>query len=228
MDSCMTQDQALVAKSVVDRLARRTKVKCWWASLEDLRQEGWLAACAAMRNFKPDGEKAKHEGDHGALGGYLWRAVERGMTNWLWANTAPVSASWHFRTELGGITRTGLTRGPGSGDGASVRAVCPYVAQTPDAEATMEVGEWQAEAARVVAAAFARVKDGQLAKAVLLDDRRHGEVAKEAGVPIARVVTAVKAARVVLAEDEDFAFLLEEGRGDESPWDLHGRGRRTH
>lgn len=65
------------------RVARRYQRRCWWADVEDLYQEAWLAISMARRSFDPE---------YGVpFIGYATRAAYRWLRGVLWKASAPVS-----------------------------------------------------------------------------------------------------------------------------------------
>lgn len=89
---------------VVNAIAERYARACWWADVEDLRQEAWVAALAAEKKFDPT---------KGQLSSYAFVIVKRAVAAYLLEETAPVSSSWHERHALVGINREPISPGPG-------------------------------------------------------------------------------------------------------------------
>lgn len=98
---------------VVDEVTRDYARRCHWAPVEDLRQEAWVAACAARAGWEPE---------RGSLAGYVAVAARRGIAAWLIRASSPASASWHRRHDLMSAPRASddaSERAFESGDGAS-------------------------------------------------------------------------------------------------------------
>lgn len=67
-----------------DILAARYKRRCWWADVDDLRQEGLAAQLQCRSTWDPD---------YGVpFGAYAWRAAALAMRAFLLRMSAPVSA----------------------------------------------------------------------------------------------------------------------------------------
>lgn len=73
-------------KDVVESVARRFARRCWWVDEDDLRQEGWRAALAALRRFDVD------RAPTGSVKPFVRPAVQRYVVDYLLQNTSPVSA----------------------------------------------------------------------------------------------------------------------------------------
>jgi len=97
----MTCAEMAQMEKLANASARRYKALCWWADVEDMRQEAYYAMLRAHRTFDPN------EGV--PLGAYLWAACVRWLRGYLWKNSSPVSASWDKLDELAGLHRAPLT-----------------------------------------------------------------------------------------------------------------------
>jgi len=80
-----------VTQRLIRVVARRYARRCWWASVADLEQAGWIAALTALPSFDPQVGVP--------LEAYVFRAVVYAMRRALWADSAPTSGGWH-RPEL--------------------------------------------------------------------------------------------------------------------------------
>lgn len=96
-------------KAVVEEAVKRYAKRCWWADRADMRQEAWMVACSAARTFKP----ARWATDPGnGLYWYAWRAVVVQLRNYLWRESAPVTAPQRKLDQLAGVQRAPLTLVP--------------------------------------------------------------------------------------------------------------------
>jgi len=137
--------------AVVKEAVRRYKRKVWWADAGDLSQQAWLTALEASATFKPEvwGEEAGE-----GLYWYAWRAVVVQLRNYLWRQSAPVTAPQRKLGQLAGIVRAPL-------------ADIPKTSPAPLADALLDLQQVRDE---VRACAFKL--DPQLAAAAL--DREDG------------------------------------------------------
>lgn len=84
---------------VIRQVVSYYKARCWWVDEDDLRQEAWTSAVKAKRSWDP-GE--------GLLAPYAATIVRRDVAAYVLRASAPVSASWHQRTDLIGLLRADL------------------------------------------------------------------------------------------------------------------------
>ena len=132
-------------------VARRYKRKCWWADVDDLTNEAAAAVVKALPNWDPEvGVPVE---------GYVWRAAAFACKHWLWKNTAPVNASSHSAKNLKGIHRVGLREIRDQASG------CDPYREYSDLE-------WRARVKAHLEELIASTPDGDLAAAVLLEERR--------------------------------------------------------
>lgn len=81
---------------VVSEVVSAYAKKCWWADVNDLRQEAWIAVMESRATWDP----AK-----GSIKPYASVAARRAVGTFLVRASAPVSASWHERHALYGLQR---------------------------------------------------------------------------------------------------------------------------
>lgn len=92
---------------VVNKIARRFAARCWWAEMEDLVQEGWIALLTAKKTWDPSRGVS--------LTNYASRAVALHLGDYLWHMGAPVSGARGHGRRLEGMHRvpeTALERHP--------------------------------------------------------------------------------------------------------------------
>ena len=136
-------------------VARRYKRRCWWADLDDLTGEASAAVLKAVPNWDPEVGVP--------IEAYVWRAAAFACKHWLWKNTAPVNASSHSAKKLKGLHRVGLKE---------VRD------QASDHDPLREYTdmEWRQRVKAHLEEIIATTPNGDLAAAVLLEERRPVEM----------------------------------------------------
>ena len=165
---------------LIEKSARWYAARSWWADIDDLRNEGWVAALEAERTYKPE---------KGSKDNYLRRATWYRMRDFLWAQSAPVSGRRGHGEVLRGVHR------------ASVDAL--YDHTTPDPVEMLEMEEWWAELREAVGQLVRTGKDGDIAARVLLDREKPGDIAKALEWPVHRVWRASSKARKRIGADID-------------------------
>lgn len=86
--------------AIVKTIAQKYRRRCRWrhdVELDDLVQEGYVAAVMARKNFNPEKGKLSH---------YTSCAVKRAIANYLIISGSPVSDAWHQRYGLLGLKKT--------------------------------------------------------------------------------------------------------------------------
>jgi hypothetical protein len=86
---------------IVDALTRRYARRCWWVSVEELRQVAWTHALEALDRYDPA---------EGSVGGFFRRRVQTNLTKFLLLQGTPLSApdNMRGRRALVGVRRAGL------------------------------------------------------------------------------------------------------------------------
>ncbi len=168
-------------EQVVNAAATRYAAKCWWAELDDLKQEGWVAALEAQQRWNPNYGVPLH--------GYAWRAVVLHLRNYLWEQSKPVTGRKNHGEVLRGTRRV------------STAVLLDHHADDPLETERAEV--WWArmrEQARLVVEGG---RHGGVAARVLLDGERVAVVAEDVGWPVHKVWRADHVARKRIARDAD-------------------------
>lgn len=100
----LTDEQLEKINSNAVKAAARYKKRCWWASIDDMRQEATVAQLAAAKRYDPT------KGRHGNIefGAYTWGIAVRAIRRMLLKSSAPVTAH-HRLNVLKGIVHTPLT-----------------------------------------------------------------------------------------------------------------------
>lgn len=83
-------------QAVVDQVANSYARRCWWAELDDLKQEAWGAVLSAHKSWQPT---------RGPLRPYIYRAAALALRRWTLNNSSPVSAPWRDVDGLRGLLR---------------------------------------------------------------------------------------------------------------------------
>jgi hypothetical protein len=189
-------------------LAKKYARKCWWASLDDLRQEALSVMLSSYRTYlkHPEGDPC----------GYVYRAAACGLRNYLLRNNTPVSASSYDLDSLRGIVRVdGLAKEIILGQRAKpearvemkLRAVQTAEYQTDE---NFEDTDWLDRARARLTEVLNKVPNYMIATQVLLAKRRPKEVAVENGVDVRVVYKATKAARRAIVNDPVLYDLTSE------------------
>ena len=187
-------------QAVVDRVSHRYAAMCWWADLNDLKQEGWVAALEAKTRWKPEGGAS--------LATYAEVAIVCKLRTYLWKSSAPVSFS------IGGGRKPPETRAlsfdmimseeqssnlPGKLAGERLSTVRRQVDQANEDTSAVEM--WLIELRTRMREVIAAGLNGELAAAVLLDGESATSVANRAGKPPRAVWYAAHQARKRLKID---------------------------
>lgn len=173
-------------RDVVTKIAASYARRCWWVEQDDLVQQGWAVALAAVA-----GAPSVH------AAGLAHVAVRRSLSRYLWRLSAPVSASDHSTKKLRGVQRAPVS--PDEPDRA------------PHPEAL--VGARRALQARP--AIWERVRlhlgDGEYVDAVMaiyLDGVPPRAAAKRFGVPVEKLYRKTERARSAMRADRELYGML--------------------
>lgn len=82
---------------IASSIAGRYKKRCWWVEYEDIKQEACRIVCRAEQNYNPEVGIE--------FGAYAFIACSRELTQYLYRNSAPVSAPNNKVKELAGLHR---------------------------------------------------------------------------------------------------------------------------
>ena len=177
---------------VAERVARKYARKCWWADIDDLRQEARLACTLAERNW---------ENEVGVpLDAYAWLCAWRSVGRWLLKNSSIASAGWHSVGELANLCSVPVDE-----------EACDLA---PWADAVLDDKRWREGVREHVLALLAwggmSHTDQRLALEVLVQGRTPSEVALSKAVPVAQVNKARRrAACLVLRDLQCYRFWRE-------------------
>ena len=174
---------------IADQVARRYAALCWWAELDDLRQEGWVAALEAERTWRPDGGAS--------LATYARRAVVLRLRDCLWRASKPVTGPQHRGERLRGLRAVS--------DAVLARREAPDLFEAEKAE------RWWAELRDLVAAAVRHDKHGWIAARALLGPETAAEVAQDINRSASLVHHRSWEARRRIAEDADLKLAYAAG-----------------
>lgn len=179
----------VVMESIVKEAARRYARRCWWASKDDLMQEGWLAALTAQRTWKANGAAG--------FRWYVWRAVINAMRNLLLRESAPVKAGWHNLHKLKGLTR------------APVSELRGWVHPGLSQEERLALARWDASTRDIAKKVVAAGKHATEVSMVLFEGQRVSAVSEETGIKRRSLLRACKNARDRIREHPDAQDLWE-------------------
>ena len=174
---------------VVRRVASRYQARCWWADLDDLKQEAWVAVLEAKETWDPNFGVPLH--------GYVWRAASRRLGNYLWEQSVPVSAWKRHGNLLRGVKR------------ASVE-VLDHVEADPPGEAE-RVEQWWEDLSWEVAKVVRAGHNGDVAERILLGREKPADIAEELQWPVHRLWRATHRARKRIRNDIDLRHAMAVG-----------------
>jgi len=199
-----------ICRRVVEEVARGYRRRCWWADMDDLRQEAMLELAKSLP--KRDREQA--------LAPWVRTIAIRAMRNLLWRASTPCSAPQHPETHHVAILRTQHREAPPV-EGA------PVAVDGPDPQLTTGGPEHLSPEALVIGRRYTlRLREelhrvllsdeagGHLALEVLLYDASAPEVAEREGVETSRVHRAVAAARRRITHDATLRAMWLAGYRD--------------
>lgn len=177
---------------LIKRAALRYKRRYFWADVDDLQQAAWVAVLLARRTWDP-GEGPPFEA-------YAWRASINSLHKTVRKDSAPVSAGDRELDELLGLHRAPLSLIEG-------------IAQsTTDIDRVLDLKRLIEKTTASVRRITSALRNGYLAKMVLLEEVPPRKVAELERVPVAHVYKATNATRRVLSEDEELWKLWKELR----------------
>lgn len=170
-----------VPKLVADKLAAR----CWSIQREELRNEAELAAITIRKNFDPA---------RGDLRGYLWSALARHLTNYMWDNGSPVSYK-HRRAELRNTRAVEVETAAG-------------MPSTEDPGGAVAHTQWRVRVMeRTVAIAG---EDAMVVVPCLFEAETPLAVARARNVPLMQVLEAISRVRELISDDQEMRNLYAE------------------
>lgn len=186
-------------RDVANRAAGRYARRVFWADIEDLRQEAFMAAIeCATRWYDPQCGVP--------LAGYAWRAAVLHLRKWCWRNSSPVSETDHNLALLRGVHRTSLE--PKATPDHPRRA---FTAQFDDVltdrrpipDAAYEAAERNALIREQIEFLLAErtVKEREAALRVIRDEESARVVADSLDMPVRSVYRIARRARVLFAEN---------------------------
>lgn len=126
---------------------------------------------------------------------FAWVCVTFAIRNYLWEQSAPVSGPKHRGRKLEGLQRASV---------AKIRHL--QAPQGPD-----EAEAWWAQVREVLGTVILDGHGGHLAAAVLLDGARPAELARETGLPAAKIYRFTGSARRRIEADETLCELMAGG-----------------
>lgn len=212
-------------RRVVEEVARGYRRRCWWADMDDMRQEAMLELAKSL----PKRDRSQ------ALAPWVRTIAVRAMRNLLWRASTPCSAPQHPETKHVEVLRTQQRAAPPP-EGA------PLPVDGPDVQLPAEGEEHPSPEALVMGRRFVlRLREelhrvllhdgahGHLALEVLLFDTPAPEVAEAEGVEVTRVHRAVAAAKRRITHDAALRSMWLEGYrsgGLEAPGDAAENGEK--
>jgi len=140
-------------------VARRYKRRCWWADVDELCHEAVVAIMQAIPRW--DAEVGV------PIQAYVWRAAIFACKHYLWRNSTPVSETHHRRGDLRDVRRAEL-----HDDHASSENV----------ELSVIEQDWRLRVKAQLELIISDTPNGDLAAAVLLEERSPKECAEDGNV----------------------------------------------
>jgi hypothetical protein len=191
MTATWTKDEERVVCQVASAYARR----CWWASLDDLKQEARVAVLEARATF--DSKRGV------PFTAYARRACALALREWLWRESIPASASRNVITSKAGADKLrSIQRAP-------LTEVAGLSSSAQPADTALDHARWAARVVGRLAGLLVAVDDGALAAAVLAG-APPCDVAASARVPVRRVYRAAWRAREAARADDGLHAMLAE------------------
>ena len=189
---------------VVKRVAARYRAKCWWADLDDLQQEAWVAVLEAQQTWDPNRGVPLHA--------YAWQSASRRIGNYLWEQSTPVSVTRNHGKKLRGVTQVHKSRW--NSRGAVIPDAVRYVIANIEADIpgeTERVEQWWEDLSQEVAKVVRAGHNGDAAARVLLDREKHKDVAQELRWPVTKLWRATHRARTRIRDDIDLRHAMAVG-----------------
>lgn len=166
---------------IADQVARRYAAKCWWADLNDLRQEAWVAVLEAEQTWRPDGGASRAT--------YAHRAAVLRLRDYLWRASKPVTGPRGRGERLRGLR-------------AAPDAVLTWH-EAPDPLEVERAERWWAELRELVTAVVLHDRHGKIAARALLGPETAIEIARDIGRSTSLVYERSRQARRRIAEDAE-------------------------
>lgn len=176
-------------QKVSERVAKWYARRCWWAELDDLKQEALMTSVRALKTYTPE---------KGRFSSYAELAIRRQLGRWL-LRQAPVSAALNKSHHLANLCR------------AEVPEDLPSEAVEVSLEVAHEV--WAAKVRKNVTRVLRHklpADEAIIARAVLVDGEEPRRVARREGVKIHHVYRATQNARDALWFDRQLQQLHAE------------------
>jgi DNA-directed RNA polymerase specialized sigma24 family protein len=199
-----------ICRRVVEEVARGYRRRCWWADMDDMRQEAMLELSKSLP--KRDREQP--------LAPWVRTIAMRAMRNLLWRASTPCSAPQHPEMKHVAVLRTQQREAPPA-EGA------PVPVDGPDVQLTAEGPEHPSPEALVMGRRYtlrlreelqrvilADDRTGHLALEVLLYDAPAGEVAEREEVEVVKVHRAIAAAKRRITHDATLRAMWLAGYTD--------------
>lgn len=155
-------------------------------SYEDLQQEALAIGVAAARTYDPS---------QGGIAAYTGLAIYRGLAEYHWRNISPVHASRNDRVCLWRVRKLPLYDLP---------------SLVPDSDELVLWRDWIYRVDSELSRVFSSIEHGEVARAVLLEERRPGEVATDLGISPCTVYRAVSRAKKLIGANRKLKKLWKE------------------
>lgn len=176
-DKCM--------QKVVDKVAHWYSARSWWADLNDLKQEAWVAVLESRRTYNPE---------LGAEEPHARKAAWYRVRDYLWTHSAPVTGRKHHGECLRGMHRAPLT------------SLVRHTAYDPMEDPEIEL--WWAEMSQIVRQVVRSGHNGEIAERVLIHREKPAAIAAALGCPIHRVHRASSDARKRVKNDMELRYAM--------------------
>ena len=190
----MTSSSSDEDARLVSIFVRRYKRRCWWASTEDLTQEGWLALTTARPNFDP------RVGLPWST--YAARVLILAMRRHLWNESSPVSGGKHRPRE----SYTGALRAP-------LETLDIWPEAVPQLDDLLADARWRQDVRCSLAMLACDVLPGREAAAALavtLEEKTHAQVIEDEQMSVQRLYAAIHRLRAEAAQDAALFDLSQE------------------
>lgn len=177
-------------ESVVHGVAHWYAARCWWADLNDLKQEAWVAVLDAQ-------QRGTYRPARGSKAAYYQRVAVFCLKEYLWRQSSPVTGRRGHGKKMAGMHR------------APIGALHAHEAAVA---AEMEaIEQWWAGMSEAVRQLVRNGNGGDIAARVLLAREKPADIATELRCPVHRVWRASSQARKRIKADLDLRHAMMQG-----------------
>ena len=167
-------------------VAWKYKRRCWWANLDDLKQQASMAICEAENTYDPE---------IGDFGGYAYKACQYAISRYLWCSGKPVEHQ-HRPARLRDVSSIETDASPNGGMHCRQRVLTDLIFESWDNSYFEQ--DWRERVRARVMLLVRHIEDGDLAFRVLFNDETPSDVLFD---DTTRVYHAVQRVKVAISGD---------------------------